>query len=256
MAVAHLDDASRIARDIGLMSHDQDGDALIVELLEERHDLDRGATVEIAGRFVREKHCGFGDERTGNGHALLLPAGQLAGLMFGALRETDSLQGRSRERTGIKLPAGAVVEQRQLDIFERAGACQEVKTLEDEAELLVTQIRERVAIQAVNVYASEEIVAARRGIQAANEVHERGLAGSGSSHHREHLAALDLQVDATQRMHFVMAHAIDLGDALDPDHFRGHVGTARSRPAAAAWLAPAAGMGWRSLRSRRSGSHR
>src|SRR4030095_1132345 len=107
-------------------------------------------------------------------------------------------------------------------IFKCRSACQEIETLEDEAELLVAQIRERIAVQAVYVHAIEDVVATRRSIQTAKKIHERGFAGSGSSHHCEHLTTLHLQVDAAQRMHLVMAHPIDLRDSLNPDHFRRH----------------------------------
>ena len=59
------------------------------------HDLDAGAAVEIAGRFVGQQHLRLVDERARNRHALLLAAGKLAGMMILAAGEADDARTRS-----------------------------------------------------------------------------------------------------------------------------------------------------------------
>ena len=59
-----------------MRDHD-DRDATLVELLKNRHDLDAGSAVEIAGRFIRKEHLGIIDQRARNRDALLLTAGKL-----------------------------------------------------------------------------------------------------------------------------------------------------------------------------------
>ena len=50
-----------------------------------------GARVEVAGGLVGEEHGGPGDERAGDGHALLLAAGELGGLVRQAVAEPDGV---------------------------------------------------------------------------------------------------------------------------------------------------------------------
>ena len=71
--------APRVAGDVRLVRDHDDGDALVVQLLENVHDLDARAAIEIARRLVGEQHVGIVDEGARDGDALLLAAGKLAG---------------------------------------------------------------------------------------------------------------------------------------------------------------------------------
>ncbi len=51
-----------------------------------------GDGVEVAGRLVGEDHPRFGDERPGDGDALLLATGQLAGAVVGPVGEADDVE--------------------------------------------------------------------------------------------------------------------------------------------------------------------
>ena len=52
----------------------------VAELLEERHDLDAGLRVEVAGRLVGEDDLRLADQRARDRDALLLAARELAGV--------------------------------------------------------------------------------------------------------------------------------------------------------------------------------
>ena len=190
-AVAHFDDALRVDGDVRLVRDEDDRDALLVQLLEERHHFDRRARVEVAGRLVGQDQRRLGHERAGDGHALLLAAGELARLVVETLAESDALQRRGGERARVALAAAAVVEQRQLDVLERAGARQEIEALEDEAELLVADGGERVLVEAVDAHAVEQVRAVGRRVEAAEDVHQRRLAGAGRAHDGDELARRD-----------------------------------------------------------------
>ena len=71
-----------------MRDHD-DGDAVLVELLKNAHDLDAGAAIEISGRFIRQQHLRIVDQRARDGDALLLTAGKLTWIMVLAIREPD-----------------------------------------------------------------------------------------------------------------------------------------------------------------------
>ena len=56
------------------------------------HDLVGAFAVEVAGRFVTEKEGRIGDDGPGDGHPLLLSAGQLAGIVLHAVGQSDDRQ--------------------------------------------------------------------------------------------------------------------------------------------------------------------
>src|SRR5712691_7758345 len=55
-------------------------------------------------------------------------------------------------------------------------------------------------------------------VKAADDVHQRRLAGAAGAHDRDELALADMQVDALQRRHREPAHPVRLGYALEGDH--------------------------------------
>jgi len=54
----------------------------------------------------------------------------------------------------------AAVDQRQFDVLERRGACQEIEALEHETQVVPSQQRALVARQALDVHALELVAAA------------------------------------------------------------------------------------------------
>ena len=75
--------------DVFFVRDHDDGAALVVQPVEELQDLGRGREVEVAGGLVDEQHFGVADERPGDGHALHLAAGELIGVMVGAVGQAD-----------------------------------------------------------------------------------------------------------------------------------------------------------------------
>ena len=79
MAMGELDAAVGLAGDVGIVSNHEDGVAGTVELAKELEDDGFVGFVEIAGGLVGEDELRLIDEGTGNGHTLLLAAGELGG---------------------------------------------------------------------------------------------------------------------------------------------------------------------------------
>ena len=69
-----------------MRDHDDRLLELAVELLEQVEDLAGGGAVEVAGRLVGDEQVGVGDDRPGDRDALLLAAGELAGIVVLAAR--------------------------------------------------------------------------------------------------------------------------------------------------------------------------
>ena len=94
----------------------------------------RGSRFPV-GSSARSR-SGLVHERAGDGHALLLAAGELRRAVVDAIGQADRLERRSREAV---VPVAVGVEQRQLDVLERARPRQEVEGLEHEADPLVPE---------------------------------------------------------------------------------------------------------------------
>src|SRR5258707_671427 len=87
--IAHYHIALRISGDVLLVRDHDDGDAALVESLENGHDLNAGSAVEITGRFIRQQDLRIIDQRARNRDPLLLTAGKLTWKMVLATREPD-----------------------------------------------------------------------------------------------------------------------------------------------------------------------
>src|SRR5687768_11617088 len=92
-AILHADDAGGMGGDIRLVGDDDDGLALIVQLVEEAEDVLGRAAVEGARRLVGQEDGGVVHHGPGDGDALSLPAGELVGAVVHAIAEVDDLQG-------------------------------------------------------------------------------------------------------------------------------------------------------------------
>ena len=82
----------RVGGDVGFVRDEHDGVARFVQALEERHDLDAGLRVEVAGRLVGEQDRRVVDERARDRHALTLAAGQLVRPVVLAVAQLDLLE--------------------------------------------------------------------------------------------------------------------------------------------------------------------
>ena len=71
---------------------DHDHQPVLCHLLEQLHDLDAGFAVQRAGGLVRQQDIRVVDQRTGNGNALHLAAGHLAGVLVQLIAQPHLLQ--------------------------------------------------------------------------------------------------------------------------------------------------------------------
>ena len=81
-AVLEVDGARAPGGDVALVGDDHDGDAALgAQAREHLHHLVAGRGVEVAGRLVGQQQRRLVDQRAGDGHALLLPARELVGMV-------------------------------------------------------------------------------------------------------------------------------------------------------------------------------
>ena len=88
---------------------------------------------------------------------------------------------------------GARIAERQLHIRERAVPGEQVEGLEDEAHLVIPDAGQLIVAQRGDEDAVQIVLARGWAIEAAQDVHQGRLAGSGGAHDGDHLAARDRQ---------------------------------------------------------------
>jgi hypothetical protein len=218
-----------------LVGDEQHGDAVLaVEALEDLHDLDAGAAVEVAGGLVGQDELRVVDQRARDRHPLLLAAGELVRRVVRALPEAHGLEERHRLRVPLRRAvAAAVVQERQLHVLERGRAGEQAEVLEDEADLLVAQLGSAVAVEAGHVLAGQEVLAGGGAVEEPEDVHERRLAGARRADHREERALGDLEVEAAQGVHDHVPERVGALEVDHPEERLGHRPTAVAAGAAA-----------------------
>src|SRR5690606_40736156 len=88
---------------------------------------------------------------------------------------------------------------RNLDVLLRGLRRQQVVALEHEAERLAPQPREPVGVERLDIPAGEQVRAARRPVEAPEDIHQRRLTGARLADDRDELPGVDLEVDVAQR---------------------------------------------------------
>src|SRR6478752_7569477 len=91
LAVAQRQMARCAATDRRVVRHDQERDAVAIQLLDDLHDLGTGLRVEVAGRLVREQEARLHDDRAADRDALALAARELIGPVAEARAKADRL---------------------------------------------------------------------------------------------------------------------------------------------------------------------
>ena len=94
--------------DVAVVGDEDDGVAFGVQFAEDFHHFFAAVAVERAGGFVGEDDLSAVHQRAGDGDALLLPAGELRGLVFGAVTEAKAGQkapSPANSRSSAAVPA-------------------------------------------------------------------------------------------------------------------------------------------------------
>ena len=189
------------------MGHQNNGHPRLVQLTEQVHHLVAGGGIQGAGGFIRQQQDRAVDDGPGNGHPLLLTATQLVGTVVEALPEAHPHQGllsplalKGAGNTGIHHGQHHVLQSRQLP--------QEVKLLEDKAQLPVAQTRQLVVVEAPGAVILQPVLSTAGLIQAAQNVHGGGFAATAGPHHRQIIPLAHLEGQTIQGQHPIVARAI------------------------------------------------
>jgi hypothetical protein len=88
-AISHTDGTFGMGGNIMFVGDHHDGRALIVEFMQDVDDFNAGLRVQVASGFIGQDERWTIDQGTGYGDALLLPTGELVGVMVQARSQAN-----------------------------------------------------------------------------------------------------------------------------------------------------------------------
>lgn len=176
---------------------DHDHQPVLCHLLEQLHDLDAGLAVQRAGGLVRQQDIRIVDQRTGNGNALHLAAGHLAGVLMQLIAQPHLLQRLGGAALAL-CARDAGNGQGQLHIGQNGLMRDQVVALEHKADGVVAV---GVPIAVGVLFGGDPVddkVTAVVPIQAADDVQQGGLTGAGGAQDGDEFAVAQVQADIIQ----------------------------------------------------------
>ena len=215
-AVAHLDRAvGGLAHQVEVVRRHHDDGAAGVDVAEELEHAAGGALVEVAGRLVGHEDRGVVHQRPGDGHPLLLAAGELARI-GPALGGEPHLRQHAHDPRGDGVAPRAGDLEREGDVLRRGPVLEQPEVLEHDAEP-PPEPRNLVGAKGAHVVARHPHLAARRPLLGEQQLHDGGLAGAGVAGEEDELALADPEGDVLQGQRAVRIGLVDVGEA---DHGR------------------------------------
>ena len=185
-----------------LVCDDDDGDAkLFVDVADQLEDLARRLGVERARGLVAEQNFGVRGEGAGDGHALLLSAGELRGIGLGLILEPHDLEEfQSSLFAPLLLSPQSGKLHREADVSEAVSLHQQVEALEDHRDLAPrrAELRGGHRVQTLSVH---DDLALRRALEHIDTAHERGFAGTAHADDAVDVAVRNGQGDVLERVY-------------------------------------------------------
>src|SRR6185503_11025022 len=111
----------RAAADEGVVRHDEQRDAVAIELLDDLNDFAAGLRIEVARGLVGEQEARLHDDRAADRDALALAARELIRAMIDAGLEAHGLEDFGSS-FAARARRGTHEHERQLDVLERREA--------------------------------------------------------------------------------------------------------------------------------------
>src|ERR1039458_10858423 len=129
-------------------------------------------------RLVGKQDGGRTGQGAGYGHTLLLTAGELGGIVPHAVGHVDALKGVLDAGLALGRRHAGTICEGELDILLDSKVADEVEALEDEADLLVANAGTIAEAEVLNRIVVEQVAAAGRRIQQAEDREQRRLAAA------------------------------------------------------------------------------
>ncbi|MCY1215349.1 hypothetical protein D9M72_271920 [compost metagenome] len=163
---------------------------LLPEAFDQLLHLDAGQRIQGPQGFVQQQQTRLVDQRTGQGHALLLATGERR-------RPLICTVGQAHRFEGFQGTWAPVAGQPQADVVDHPLPGQQARVLEHQARFLAGILQRCRAGQQF---------ATRRLVQARKQTQQGALAAAAATDHGDELAGRNQQVDALE--HFTLAEGL------------------------------------------------
>src|SRR3981189_299985 len=185
--------------------------------------------VEVGRRLVGEEDRGAVAKRPGDGDALLLPAGKIAGQEVPAVGETDGADERFRFLARLR-PANPLHVERVLDVLHRGERREQVELLEDETDALASHRGKPLGTGGIDAHAVDRDLAVRGGEDAAEDGEQGGLPRPRRALERHYLARVQIERHAPEDLDLFAAFLERLHYFMSGQHWHGSSSPTKTRP--------------------------
>ena len=173
-------------------------------ILQQLQDLFPGQVIQRAGGLVAKQQLRILRQRPGNGHALLLPAGELGGEIQRPIPKTHLFH-HVHGVQGFPADLG-----RQFHVFDGGEVLDQIVKLENEAHV-VTPVGGQLPLgEGGDIRSLQQHMSGGEPVHAAQDVEQGGLARAGGADDHADLPLFDGEVHVVQRFDADFAHLIDL----------------------------------------------
>ena len=191
------------------MGNDDDRHAqLLVELAEDSHDEIACLRIHGPRRLIRQQQLRPVGKGDGDGHPLLLTAGQLVELVVHAILQPHPFQ----QLLGVGAVILTIQHHRHFNILKRRQERQQVAgiVLPDEADGLAFILNQLLVGDLQQIPFAYPHLPGRRPVEAAEDVEQGGFAASAVADDRHHLAFTNFDVQALKGHDFDDVGLVDL----------------------------------------------
>ncbi|CDZ89761.1 putative 6-pyruvoyl-tetrahydropterin synthase [Rhodococcus ruber] len=231
-AVHEHDGVGNLTREADLVGDDHQGRTVAGQVADHLEHLADQFGVERGGRLVEQDHGRAQREGAGDGDPLLLPTGQLFGVVVDLVADADPVEQFAGERLDLGAVAALRGDRRLDHVLEHGQVREEVEVLEHESDARpLTEdvpLAHLVQLVAPAAVADEFAVDADRAavdlLEVVEGAQQGGLAGAGGAEDHRDLALADLQVDTSQDLEGSerLVHAPDVDGVRGGIDRRGH----------------------------------
>lgn len=160
---------------VGIVGDHDDGGSVLVEFREQLHHLGTVLRVEVTGRLIGEDELRTEDHSTGDGHALLLTAGELVREVLGTMTDVHALHHLLHFLLALSL-GYAEIGKRQFYVLLHVELVDEVETLEHETDLSFADGRALVLVEPRHFLAIGPVPARCGVVEESEDIEQCGLA--------------------------------------------------------------------------------
>ncbi len=176
----------------------QNGHPNAVKLFEQSQNAFRQRIIQVPRWFIRQQYRRLVHHRTGDTDTLLFTAGELNREVFRLIQQPHFIQ-RRRHATADIVRARAGNNQWDRHIIENGAVHQQMVILENHTDL-ATQERHLTVLQAADVVAAEEDFPGAWPFNPTDKLQQGTFTRAGVAGQKCHLARLQVESDALQRL--------------------------------------------------------